>query len=257
VIITADHGHVLERQTIYRQPAGTAPAGERYRSADGKPEADELLVSGSRVIPGKIIAPWSEHVRYATKKHGYHGGLTPQECVVPCCVLVKYNQKLGEELSEWGERPLYQPTWWSRPEPARTAPLLKLSTTAKRPRKTATISLPLFTGTERVSADWIERLLSSEVFASQIALAGRGAPKLEEVRRLLEALAVRGGATLKLTIAQQLGYPELRIAGIIAAMRRVLNVDGYAVLDVEEPSGTIRLNLNLLKVQFGLDDHDD
>jgi hypothetical protein len=68
---------------------------------------------------------------------------------------------------------------------------------------------------------------------------------------------VRGGATLKLTIAQQLGYPELRIAGIIAAMRRVLNVDGYAVLDVEEPSGTIRLNLNLLKLQFGLEDHDD
>src|SRR5262249_44497102 len=101
VIITADHGHVLERQTIYRQPASPATAGERYRGADGKPEADELLVSGSRAIPGKIIAPWSERVRYATKKHGYHGGLTPQECVVPCCVLVKYNQKLGEELSGW------------------------------------------------------------------------------------------------------------------------------------------------------------
>jgi hypothetical protein len=257
VIITADHGHVLERQTIYRQPASSAMSGERYRGADGKPEGDELLVSGSRAIPGKIIAPWSERVRYGAKKHGYHGGLTPQECVVPCCVLVKYNQKLGAELSEWVERPLYQPAWWSRPEPARTAPLLKLPSTAKKPRKTATTSMPLFAGTEGGGAEWIERLLSSEVFASQMTLAGRGAPKMEDAQKLLEALAARGGAALKLTIAQQLGYPELRIAGIIAAMRRVLNVDGYAVLDVEEPSGTIRLNLDLLKVQFGLEDHDD
>jgi PglZ domain len=257
VIVTADHGHVLERQTIYRQPASPATAGERYRGADGRTEADELLISGSRVISGKIIAPWSERVRYAMKKHGYHGGLTPQECVVPCCVLVKYNQKLGEELSEWVERPLYQPAWWSRPEPARTAPLPKLSSTAKRPRKTATTSMPLFAGAEGGAVDWIERLITSEVFANQLALAGRGAPKPEEVRKFLEALAVRGGATLKLTIAQQLGHPELRIAGIIAAIRRVLNVDGYAVLEVEEPSGTIRLNLTLLKVQFGLDDHDD
>jgi len=256
VAITADHGHVLERQTVYRQPASPTSAGERYRSAEGKPEADELLVNGSRVISGKIIAPWSERVRYATKKHGYHGGLTPQECIVPCCVLVKYNQKLGEGLGEWEERPLYQPSWWSRPETPPSGPALKPYSPAKKLRKTATTSLPLFAGAEGGIADWIERLLSSEVFANQIAMAGRGAPKLEEVRKFLEALAVPGGATLKLTMAQQLGHPELRIAGIIAAMRRVLNVDGYAVLDVDEPSGTIRLNLNLLKVQFGLDDHD-
>jgi hypothetical protein len=257
VVITADHGHVLERQTVYRQPVSPTSAGERYRSAEGKPEADEFQVSGSRVISGKIIAPWSERVRYAMKKHGYHGGLTPQECIVPCCVLVKYNQKLGEGLGEWEERPLYHPSWWSRPEPPRPGPALKPFSPAKKPRKTATTSLPLFAGAEGGIADWIERLLSSEVFANQIALAGRGAPKLEEVRKFLEALALHGGATLKLTMAQQLGHPELRIAGIIAAMRRVLNVDGYAVLDVNEPSGTIRLNLNLLKVQFGLDDHDD
>jgi hypothetical protein len=62
-------------------------------------------------------------------------------------------------------------------------------------------------------------------------------------------------------MAQHLGLPELRIAGMIAAMRRILNVDGYAVLDFEEPlgsigesSGTICLNINLLRTQFGLDD---
>ncbi len=89
VIMTADHGHLLDRQTIQRQPADPTSAGDRYRSANGAPEANELMVSGSRVISGKIIAPWSERVRYSMKKHGYHGGLTPQECVVPCRVLVR------------------------------------------------------------------------------------------------------------------------------------------------------------------------
>ena len=39
---------------------------------------------------------------------------------------------------------------------------------------------------------------------------------------------------LKKTLAQKIGQPELRINGIIAAMRRLLNVDGYGVLSMEE-----------------------
>ncbi len=267
VIITADHGHVLNWGTAYRQSAAQSPPsdekGERYRSAEGEPEADELLVSGSRVIPGRIIAPWSEQVRYAMKKHGYHGGLTPQECVVPCCVLVRYNQKLGEPLDDWSERPLHQPAWWNRPEPMRTKLILTSATPASmsasipvgaragRPRKTP--PMPLFAEAEVRGVEWVDQLFASEVYEAQHKLAGRGAPRHDDARKFLELLAERGGATLRLTMAQHLGQPELRIAGMIAAMRRILNVDGYAVLDVEEPSGTIRLNIDLMKAQFGLE----
>jgi hypothetical protein len=72
VIMTSDHGHVIERQTMYRK----AEPGERYRSDDGKPLADELVIAGSRVIGpagNRLIAPWSESVRYGVKKYGYHG----------------------------------------------------------------------------------------------------------------------------------------------------------------------------------------
>ena len=34
-----------------------------------------------------MVAAWSEHVRYATKRVGYHGGVSPQEVLVPIGVL--------------------------------------------------------------------------------------------------------------------------------------------------------------------------
>jgi hypothetical protein len=110
IIITSDHGHVIERQMKYRK----AEPGERYRRDDGKPLADELLITGSRVIgPGgnRLIAPWSESVRYGVKKYGYHGGLTPQECIIPLAVLTRQSQI----TKGWVEIPLVIPEWWEVP----------------------------------------------------------------------------------------------------------------------------------------------
>jgi hypothetical protein len=210
------------------------------------------------VITGKIIAPWSELVRYTpAKKYGYHGGLTPQECVVPCAVFVRHNQN-HDHLTEWDEQPLYQPQWWSRPGPALAGPELKPAPAVKKSRKSTTGNFPLFEAQEATTKPplqgIIDRLFASEIYASQLAFAGRGGPKPEDAQKFLQALEQSGGAMLKPAMAQHLGMPELRVAGVIAAMRRVLNLDGYAVLDVEESSGTIRLNLELLKVQFGLED---
>jgi hypothetical protein len=90
VILTSDHGHILERNTAYQK----FESGERYRPDDGAPQKDELLISGSRVLlpPNqRMIAPWAENVRYGKKKHGYHGGISPQECIVPLIVLTRGN----------------------------------------------------------------------------------------------------------------------------------------------------------------------
>ena len=85
VVLVSDHGHVLDCQTQARPGEG----GERWRVASGEPAADELLIQGPRVaVEGhRLIAPWSERVRYGMMKNGYHGGLTPQEMVVPIIVL--------------------------------------------------------------------------------------------------------------------------------------------------------------------------
>lgn len=93
VILTSDHGHILERDTTYQK----LESGERYRVDDGAPQKDELLISGARVLllpDHRMIAPWAENVRYGKKKHGYHGGISPQECIVPLAILTHGNVEI-------------------------------------------------------------------------------------------------------------------------------------------------------------------
>ena len=78
VVLTADHGHIVERrqgtQRAYpgissgRSRAATEPAG------DG-----EMLVAGPRVLrhDGRAVLAVDEHLRYGPLKAGYHGGGRP------------------------------------------------------------------------------------------------------------------------------------------------------------------------------------
>ncbi|MCP4691546.1 MAG: BREX-2 system phosphatase PglZ, partial [Desulfobacterales bacterium] len=105
VILTSDHGHVLDHGAKLRR----YDAGERWRPDDGAPRAGEIAIRGDRVLRpanGKMIAPWSEHLRYRAKKNGYHGGLTPQEVIVPLAAMKPRPVEKG-----WTERPFYEPEW--------------------------------------------------------------------------------------------------------------------------------------------------
>ncbi|MGB7247855.1 MAG: BREX-2 system phosphatase PglZ [Phormidesmis sp.] len=110
VIITSDHGHILHYSTEYQVSKG---GGERWRKDNGKPNNRELKVSGDRVLAGtssSVIAPWSERIRYSTaKRKGYHGGLTPQEMIVPVSVLAP--TRICPKNSQ--PMPLQTPHWWS------------------------------------------------------------------------------------------------------------------------------------------------
>jgi hypothetical protein len=57
---------------------------------------------------------------------------------------------------------------------------------------------------------------------------------------------------LKSVLAQCSGEPEIRLPGLLAMLRRILNVEGYPVLAVDDASSTVRLNLDLLRTQFDL-----
>jgi hypothetical protein len=46
--------------------------------------------------------------------------------------------------------------------------------------------------------------------------------------------------------------PEVRIGGLLSAVRRLLNVDQASVLTVDETAGTVELNVVLLHQQFRL-----
>lgn len=108
VILTSDHGHVLHHGTTYQPPQGS----ERWRRDDGKPKDNELRLEGDRVIGpdgNSVIVPWTEKLRYCmSKKHGYHGGITPQEMIVPIAVLATASAC----PPAWTPAQLYCPDWW-------------------------------------------------------------------------------------------------------------------------------------------------
>lgn len=109
VIITSDHGHVLHHGSKYQPPKQS----ERWRKDNGKPKDNELRLEGDRVIaPGgnSVIAPWSEKIRYCTnKKNGYHGGINPQEMIVPIAALASYDT----HFENWEITDISFPNWWT------------------------------------------------------------------------------------------------------------------------------------------------
>jgi hypothetical protein len=245
VVMTSDHGHILDRQTTFRQ----SNAGERFRNFDGDVQPDEIRLSGSRVVlpEGKLIAPWSEKVRYGGKRNGYHGGASPQECVIPLTVLARPSAALeGYEAV-----PVYEPDWW--------AVGVVEEVPAAEPKVATPISVPRYSDEGQAELPfsgatgprtWLDSLIESPVFTRQLGMAGRSAPATERIRRFLSALDERGGTILRQALGQKLGEPELRIPGLIAAVRRIMNVDGYPVLSVDDASGSVVLNRQLLEVQF-------
>ena len=98
--------------------------------------------------------------------------------------------------------------------------------------------------------DWISALLSGAIYASQRQLAARVALPDEKMRLLLTALSERGGKLSRAALAQRLSLPEIRLGGMLSAVRRMLNVDQAPVLVVDEAAGTVELNIALLQQQF-------
>jgi hypothetical protein len=99
---------------------------------------------------------------------------------------------------------------------------------------------------------WMAALFASDTFATQRRLAGRGAPGDEQVRSLLCALAIRGGRLSQTGLAQALSIPLLRVAGLVSAARRLLNLDQAQVLVTD--GDEVVLDERLLRVQFDLGD---
>lgn len=259
VIITADHGHLLEDGTA-QIPGGES---DRWRLGQTAASPHELAIRGGRVVTSDgsnaVVCLWGESSRYAGRKNGYHGGLSPQELTVPLSVFAP----LGSSLADWGAAPPNQPEWWELPPLMQSKlPAVVAASQAKSPRKKpvqpetqpalfAPVDLP--TPLVDLSAqDWIDGLLASPIYASQRQLAARVALPDDRMRLLLEALAERGGKLSRTALANRLSLAEVRMGGLLSAVRRMLNVDQAAVLTVDEAAGSVDLNITLLQQQFKL-----
>jgi len=253
VILVSDHGHVAELGTTQVRGGDS----DRHRPLDTPPADGEITLEGPGVHPDisgqRLVAPWSEAMRYSVRKAGYHGGASLQEMVVPIGVFF-YGQRLPTGLNEVSTE---SPSWWSLDDSEtsvakafvaiaapRTSERTAPATLFEHPSNAATVSGRDF--------NWLDAAIASDVFASQRRLAGRTPPSAEEVRRLIVCLADRGGKLTKSALSRAMGLPDLRLPGYLSLMRRILNVDGYAVLSVHEESSTIEFNATLFKTQFGV-----
>ncbi len=272
VVLASDHGHVLERGTTLRDVA--EGGAERWRPAAGPPADDEVLLQGPRVVAegGRLLAPWSERVRFGMKKNGYHGGASPQEVVLPLGVFAL--PETTAQLAGWREVGPEEPAWWrwrggtdaapasAAPAPGGTVDYAVAGANEPRPAAPARRPPPrgetgdLFAALEpeapHSAETWIDRLFGTDLFAEQRKQAARTALPDERIRAILAALDARGGKLTLPALAESLGVPLFRLGGIVSALRRVLNVDGYAVLSVDESSETVEMNRDLLDTQFGL-----
>jgi hypothetical protein len=243
VLLVSDHGHVHERGSrLERDTSG----GARWRSSPRPAGEDEVELTGQRVLlgDGRVVAAWNERLRYGPAKNGYHGGASAQEVVIPLALLAR------AELSTPGWAPHHhpEPGWWFEAPAAQPRQAPPARAKAGKPRTTAPPEAPALFAAERVSPDaWIDGVLTSEIMTQRLASRPRGAMPAGQLAALLRVLAQRSGTATRAAVARAIDVPQARVASQIAAAQRVLNIDGYDVLQMEED--TVRLNIELLKIQ--------
>jgi hypothetical protein len=265
VILTADHGHVLNReQSLDRaQPASPAESeSARYRI--GAPGPGEITVRGPRVITGggEVVVAVDEAIHYTPKKAGYHGGASPAEIVVPVITLVPSASLLPAGWYAY-DAAGHIPDWWQAPlereQPAEAQPHVPAQPLArhKRPVVAQDESAALFGVNEVITP--AQPAAADTTLGSQIVASQRMASQRQFVRRapddvslaaLIDGLVQAGGRLTITEAARIVDEPAVRMSGYLTQAKRLLNVDGYAVLELADGDRTVELNTQLLRQQF-------
>lgn len=258
VILASDHGHVLEHEgAMHLAGAG---AGERWRPANTPATDGEVLVEGPRVLKGdgRCVLAWDERVRYASRKHGYHGGASAQETLAPLIVLTPGTQ---DPPTGWVEASDSTPAWWDASRPAEEA--VTEPSASARPRAPGAVTAgQLSIDTPRPDTavakpagapSWLPALLRSDTMVAQRGLAGRAPVSDDRIGAVLAPLVARGGRMPLDALAREAGIPLRRARSTVAALRALLNVDGYAVIELDDAVGQVVLDVRLLGTQFGIE----
>lgn len=261
VILTSDHGHVVERGSELRNiPESSA----RWRtSQSGPPQTNEVLVTGPRVLApgGQATLAVSDGLRYSSKKAGYHGGAALAELTIPIVVV---KPRGADNPNGWVEAPPQEPTWWNEPSRAEPASAANGGSAAKPKLKAVKPVAPagptLFdpepvvdsTSGEATPVGLASRLIASPTYLARRGIAGRHPVDDRVAAAVTAALIAGGGRAHQDTLASQAGVAAHAFSGLLAALRRVLNVDGYPVIDIDADRVTVTLDVQLLRDQFEL-----
>jgi hypothetical protein len=254
LVVTADHGHVIHGEGATLRPAGS-DGGERWRVPPPAASHDEAEISGPRVLKGgRVILPADERVRYGGHKHGYHGGATAQEVLVPVTVVAR------RLPPGWVHRPILPPPWWTGVRALVVEPTVVESRPAARraPSSHPTLFEPtpepapvLERAEATATTGWIGRLLDTELFRTQQSRVRPRPLAAERIAGYLEAIYANGDEIPLALLATRTGEPADQVRLALALVQRVVNVDGSEVLAVRGDM-TVQLNTRLLGEQFGI-----
>ncbi|MCX4667978.1 BREX-2 system phosphatase PglZ [Streptomyces sp. NBC_01381] len=261
LVLVSDHGHVLDRSEPGQGPTD-APGAKRARWRTGQASDGEVELSGPRVLEGDgtIVAPWREDIRYTPRKAGYHGGASPAEVTVPVIVLVP-SQDL--KPASWTVLPSEQvvPPWWHTRVEARAVaePLDEPVRKTSRRRLTTQDGEGLFAATEvaQEASTLGDRVVRSDRYKAQKAFVRRP-PDAKAVAAVIDALAGVGGKltpdAVAAAAAAATGRSQRNAEIFITVVQRLLNVEGYGVINLVEAGRIVELNVPLLKEQFGTEE---
>jgi hypothetical protein len=228
--------------------------------------------------PGQAVLAVDERLRYGPLKAGYHGGASPAEAVVAVAVLVPGTIPDQADLRL---APPQQPAWWVDPVRLPDGPLsaprrgpgsaavpggrlARPGAVDPRLRGPADGAATLFdlpgvpaSVPERAPAAGTDQLAGevtgSAVYAAQRKIAGRLSVADERVRDLLAALLAAPGSRLApVQAASVLAVAPAMLRGATLHVQRLLNVEGYPVLRIDEDGATVILDEPLLREQFGV-----
>ncbi|MDH6465076.1 hypothetical protein M2302_005277 [Micromonospora sp. A200] len=261
VVITSDHGHVLERGGQHVKAADAASA--RHRTGPGPVAPGEVELTGPRVVADgkRIIALWDPMLRYRPSKAGYHGGASLAEVTIPLLAYLMPNAT--QPPTGWAPVESSRPDWW---EASATAPVPAAPTApgpAPRPRRKAPAVTgdALFDVPEVPSApaaappagdgDLVAAVLATELFEAQHGLTPRKVDR-KKIEAALRALVDAKGVLPLAVVGQRAGELPGRVGGFVNTLQRIFNVDNYPVLSQIDEGRTVKLDIALLRTQFGL-----
>lgn len=252
VLLTSDHGHVLEHDAEHRYVPGSAA---RYRPYDGAPRADEVVIGGPRMLlsePQAIFAA-TENVRYGGRAHGYHGGATLAEVAIPLIALMPPGMTTP---AGWTPQSLGAPSWWDGSVPAAIIAPIPPGTVRKRaPKAPASQSEGLFDIATTPPTTRGQALVESESFRDTYATVTAGPrPSKTVFIAVIDALIDAGGRLPLGNLASVAGALGRNPRGLVSVMKRVLNRDSYPVLDLVDSGRSVQLNRQLLDEQFPPDE---
>jgi hypothetical protein len=288
VLLASDHGHVPG--DCLKSKSSHAAGGARWRpwTKPDEPLAPfEVGIAGSGVWTpkqehGLVLIADDQSCYGGTSNAGEHGGATLAEVVAPC-VLIGCDESGGLDLgaSALRVRPPHVPAWWhlevsepvslveapgAKPEPRRpglrsakppSELQMTLPTVEVSPLPTTAALLPALTASSKHPSGppgrkseppaSVAPLAGSEMFKARIKGDKAGAAHvLVAVAYLLD----RNGLAHADAFATAMHVMPYRVAGFVATLSEVLNVDGYLVLAYDGAGKQVRLDREKLAQLF-------